>query len=91
MPQCSTRLCTIRVGRCWRLWQSPSLPSCWHSFVGTDFMPKLDKGAFLIQTVLPRRRLSPKWIVSITKWRTFFESFPFRAPSRSPGQNGGSY
>ena len=26
---------------------------CWHSFVGTDFMPKLDKGAFLIQTVLP--------------------------------------
>lgn len=31
-------------------------------YVGSDFMPKLDEGAFLIQTILPRRPRWMRWI-----------------------------
>jgi cobalt-zinc-cadmium resistance protein CzcA len=38
--------------------------------VGSDFMPQLDEGAFLLQTMLPRRRRWTRSTGPTTAWRT---------------------
>ena len=52
-PALDRRDAACRRSSSWRRSRSRCRPSLWRLLVGSDFMPQLDEGAFLLQTVMP--------------------------------------